>query len=209
MFELHTIIMFISASALLAVAPGPDNIFVLTQSMVHGRKAGFLITLGLCTGLIVHTLLVSLGVAVIFQKSLIAFNILKYCGACYLAWLAYKSFRAGATHIETEEASELPSGRLYRRGIIMNITNPKVALFFMAFLPQFASSSNGSMPLQMVFLGCLFIVVTLIVFGLVSQLAGYVGEFMTRSERAGRILNRVAGTVFLALALKLIFIEQA
>ncbi len=208
MFDLNTIIMFLTASALLGFAPGPDNIFVLTQSILYGRSAGFKITLGLCTGLIVHTAVVALGVAALFQTSVIAFNVLKYLGAAYLLFLAWKSFRATSGGITIEKDREVPSWRLYRRGIIMNVTNPKVSIFFLAFLPQFADPARGSMTLQLAFLGLMFIAVTIVVFGLISQLAGIIGAWLQKSGKFEKIMNMTAGTIFAALAVKLALTSQ-
>ncbi len=208
MFDLNTLFMFITASVLLAFAPGPDNIFVLAQSVLYGRSAGFRITLGLCTGLIVHTSVVALGVAALFQTSVIAFNTLKYLGAAYLLFLAWKSFRASSGGIELKKGEEIPSWRLYRRGIIMNVTNPKVSIFFLAFLPQFADPARGSLTLQLVLLGLFFIVVTLLVFGLISQLAGLIGSWLQKSGKFEKALNVTAGTVFAALAVKLALTKQ-
>jgi len=208
MINLNTLIMFLTASTLLAFSPGPDNIFVLTQSIVYGRAAGLKITLGLCTGLIVHTTIVSLGVSVIFQTSLIAFNALKYIGALYLLYLSWKAFKASSSKLDTDKKEKLTSWQLYRRGIIMNVTNPKVSIFFMAFLPQFTNPSNGSITLQLIILGLLFMLDTLVVFGIISQLSGIIGKWISKSEKGEKILNRVAGTVFVSLAIKLILTGQ-
>ncbi|GAB4350037.1 MAG: LysE family translocator [Gammaproteobacteria bacterium] len=197
-------LVFFAASLALAVAPGPDNIFVLTQSAVHGRAVGLVVTLGLCTGLVVHTLAVALGVAALFQASALAFNVLKLVGAGYLLYLAWLAFRASAAHADLGGAPALSLGRYYRRGIIMNVTNPKVSIFFLAFLPQFADPQRGSLTLQIVMLGALFIVATILVFGGVALLAGALGERFNRSVRAQRTMNWLAGTVFAALALKLV-----
>jgi threonine/homoserine/homoserine lactone efflux protein len=208
MISFSTLTTFFAASLLLGMAPGPDNIFVLTQSALRGRLAGILVTLGLCTGLIVHTLAVSLGVAAIFQASALAFNMLKFIGAAYLLYLAWQAFRASAGGIRMGQRSSLSGWQLYRRGIIMNITNPKVSIFFLAFLPQFADPARGALPLQMMLLGGLFIVATLLVFGSIALLAGVLGQRLSKSEKAERIMNRVAGTVFAALAVKLAMTQR-
>jgi threonine/homoserine/homoserine lactone efflux protein len=200
--------MYGSACLLLALAPGPDNIFVLTQSVIYGRKAGFLVTLGLCTGLVFHTLVVTLGISAIFQTSLIAFNVLKYIGVIYLLYLAYKAFRTTGNTMTNKQDKPLPSSHLYRRGIIMNITNPKVSIFFMAFLPQFTNISNGPISLQLILLGFIFMVSTLLVFGTISQVSGTIGQYIFKSDRVNKLLNRVTGTVFTALALKLAFTQK-
>jgi len=201
-------LLFVTASVALAFAPGPDNIFVLTQSALHGRKTGLLVTLGLCTGLLVHTAAVSLGVAAIFQTSLLAFSLLKLAGALYLLCLAAQAFRASKAALEADGSEALSWRGLYTRGIIMNITNPKVAIFFLAFLPQFTDPARGSITVQMLFLGGLFIVSTLIVFAAVAWFAGYIGEWLQRSAGAQVVMNRIAGMVFVVLALRLAVSER-
>lgn len=204
MIPLEVLLVFFSSSVLLALAPGPDNLFVLAQSAQHGRKAGLIVTTGLCTGILVHTALVSMGVAAIFQTSLTAFTLLKIAGAGYLLYLAWMSFKASGAAGDGGPVQQLSLGRLYRRGVIMNITNPKVSLFFMAFLPQFVDPVRGSVITQMMILGAAFIVATILIFGSVSLLAGSLGQWLASSERAVKILNRGAGTLFAVLAVKLV-----
>ena len=203
LIPIESLVTFFAASVLLALAPGPDNIFVLTQSALHGKLAGLLVTLGLCTGLIVHTTAVAFGVAVIFQASALAFTALKLCGAGYLLYLAWGAWRATATKINASTDVGLSLAKLYRRGIIMNVTNPKVSIFFLAFLPQFADPARGSLTLQMVLLGGVFILATILIFGAIALLAGTLGSWLTRSDKAQIIMNRVASLVFVGLALKL------
>ncbi|HOP62787.1 MAG TPA: LysE family translocator [Spirochaetota bacterium] len=206
--DINSLIMFLTASTLLAFAPGPDNIFVLSQSIAYGRSAGYKITLGLCTGLLVHTSVVAFGIAAIFQTSLMAFNILKYAGVVYLLYLAYLTFRHSGDKVEIQAGNNGRKINLYRRGIIMNVTNPKVSIFFMAFLPQFASPENGSITFQIIILGFLFIVVTVLVFGLISFLAGSIGGILAGSSKFEKWLNLFAGTVLASLAVKLALTER-
>lgn len=203
-----TLSVFFIASILLALTPGPDNLFVLAQAAQRGKTAGIAVTLGLCTGIVAHTTAVALGVAVIFQASTVAFSLLKYIGAAYLLYLAFLSFKAGAEQKKELNTQKLPFQKLYKRGIIMNITNPKVSIFFLAFLPQFTDPAYGSLFSQFLTLGGLFIISTLLVFGGISILAGEIGAIFRKSTRAERILNRLAGTVFVALALKLALTER-
>ncbi|MEN8199437.1 MAG: LysE family translocator [Thermodesulfobacteriota bacterium] len=204
MIAAESLIAFLLASVLLALVPGPDNIFVLTQSAIYGKKEGLLVTLGLCTGLIVHTSAVAFGVATLFQASATAFNTLKIIGALYLLYLAWQAFTASASQLGIDKSKRLAKGQLYRRGIIMNVTNPKVSLFFLAFLPQFTSPENGPVILQIFILGGLFILITLLVFGSIALLAGTLGEWLTQSAKAQIVLNRLAGSVFVGLAVKLV-----
>ncbi len=211
MLPLDTLLAFATASLLLALAPGPDNIFVLTQSALHGKGAGMMVTLGLCTGLIAHTLAVALGVAVLFQTSALAFTILKLVGAAYLVYLAWQAFRAGSLTIASkseEKQQAISLAKLYRRGIIMNITNPKVSIFFLAFLPQFTHAEHGAVAGQMVALGGVFMVVALIVFFIIAVLASKLGGWLNRSQRVQRTMNRMAAGVFLGLAIKLALTER-
>ena len=201
--SLETFLAFGAASLLLALAPGPDNIFVLTQSAMHGRTSGLIVTLGLCTGLLVHTTAVAFGVAVIFQASALAFTLLKLAGAAYLLYLAWQAFRAPASAVKAGPGGRLPFKNLYQRGIIMNVTNPKVSIFFLAFLPQFADPARGSLTLQLILLGGVFILATVVVFGGVAWMEGSLGQWLIRNEKAQILMNRVAGTVFVGLALKL------
>jgi len=208
MLSIETFSAFFLASTLLAIAPGPDNVFVLTQSALHGKLSGLVVVFGLCTGLLVHTAAVTFGVAVIFQASTLAFTLLKIIGAGYLVYLAWQIFRATPELIRMQSDQQKSLGTLYRRGIIMNVTNPKVSIFFLAFLPQFADPVRGSISLQMVALGGIFITATILVFGAIALIGGALGEWLNRSERAQRVMNWTAGTIFVGLALKLVTAER-
>lgn len=208
MLSIETFSAFFLASTLLAIAPGPDNVFVLTQSALHGKLSGLVVVFGLCTGLLVHTAAVTFGVAVIFQASTLAFTLLKIIGAGYLVYLAWQIFRATPEQIRMQSDQQKSLGTLYRRGIIMNVTNPKVSIFFLAFLPQFADPGRGPISLQMVALGGIFITATILVFGAMALIGGALGEWLNRSERAQRVMNWTAGTIFVGLALKLVTAER-
>lgn len=206
---LETLSAFFATSVVLGLTPGPDNLFVLTQSALHGRLAGWLVTLGLCSGLLMHTTAVSLGVAAIFQASALAFTILKLIGAAYLLYLAWQAFRANPSAIRGNARSREHGWRLYRRGVFMNVTNPKVSIFFLAFLPQFADPARGALTPQLLGLGGVFIIATVLVFGGIALAAGALGEWLYSSARAQRAMNRVAGTIFAGLAIQLAMTEQS
>lgn len=203
MLTLQTAIAFFGVSLLLGITPGPDNIFVLVQSATQGKRAGMLVVLGLCTGLVVHTAAVALGLAAVFAASETAFVVLKMLGAAYLAYLAWGAFRAPATAADDPAATPLQPLQLYRRGIVMNLTNPKVVFFFLAFLPQFVDAGRGAVALQLAQLGFIFILATLVTFGAVSYFAASIGQRLRNSARAQQWMNRAAGAVFAALALRL------
>ncbi|MCB1648305.1 MAG: LysE family translocator [Pseudomonadales bacterium] len=195
---------FLLTSVLLCLAPGPDNLFVLTQSAMYGFRSGLLVTLGLCTGLIVHTSAVALGIAVIFQESTQAFFLLKTIGAMYLVYLAWQALRAPVVSIDERRGSTLSRAALYRRGIFMNVTNPKVSVFFLAFLPQFADPAQGDLVLQFFVLGAIFIAATLGVFGSIAFAAGALGSWLGRSPRAQKFLNQASALVLIGLAARLL-----
>lgn len=211
MLSPEVLLTFFATSLLLAIAPGPDNIFVLTHSALYGVRVGLVITLGLATGLCVHTTAVALGVAALFQTSPVAFGLLKWAGAAYLLYLAWLSFRAGAllTHATDGGKAAFPGyGSLYRRGIVMNVTNPKVTLFFLAFLPQFCDPQSGGVAGQVLTLGALFILATILVFFSVAALGGRLALWFNRSQRGQVLMHRPAGLVFAGLAAALILTDS-
>ena len=208
MFEVlstETIIAFVTASVILSLVPGPDNLFVMSHSALKGWRIGFYTTLGLCTGLIGHTVLVAIGVSVIFQTSAIAFNGLKVVGACYLLYLAWlsvqnKELNLGGTDKNSTNRS------YYLTGVIMNLTNPKVALFFLVFLPQFVNTSNDNVTIQIFLLGLLFILSAICVFTSIAYLSSFLENFLKKSKTVNKNLNILAAIVYFALAINLFFV---
>ena len=200
----ESLIAFLLASGLISFAPGPDNLFVLTQSALYGKRSGIIVTLGLCTGLVVHTCAVALGIAALFQTSPLAFNILKYAGAAYLLYLAWQAYKAKPSPVSHQKQAALSVKALYLRGIIMNVTNPKVSIFFLAFLPQFVHPGQGNLAFQFIALGATFIVVAFLVFSLIATMAGYLAHKLSQSPKSQLYLNRIAGVVFVGLAAKLV-----
>jgi threonine/homoserine/homoserine lactone efflux protein len=203
MLTFQTLATFFAASVLLGLSPGPDNVFVLLHSAVHGRKAGILVVLGLCSGLLFHTAAVALGLAAVFATSALAFTALKLVGAAYLVWLAWGAWNAPVGIQDLSDAPPMTALQTYGRGVLMNITNPKVAIFFMAFLPQFANPAQGDMTWQLCSLGAVFILAALLTFSTIAWFAASFGQVFKRSLRAQRLLNRVASVVFVGLALRL------
>ena len=203
MLPLDTSLAVFGVSVLLGLSPGPDNVFVLMQSATHGRRAGLLVTLGLCLGLVGHTTAVALGLAAVLAASPTAFTVLKLCGAAYLLYLAWGAFRAPVGPVAAQDVPALRPWRMVGRGLVMNLSNPKVGIFFLAFLPQFVQPQAGPVAMQVAWLGGLFMLATLLVFGGFAWFAGLVGGMLRRSGRAQRVLNWLAGTVFVALALRL------
>ena len=203
----ETILIYITTSIILAITPGPDNIFVMIQTLQHGIRSGLAIVLGLCTGLIFHTLLVALGLAALLIAHHSLLLLVKSLGVMYLLYLAYKSWMASTNDLTYTKFKKMQMNELYLRGIIMNLTNPKVTLFFLAFLPQFVSASSSTITQEIIFLGFLFILVTLFVFGGVAFLAGTVGNRFKENLKYQRILNKISSLIFVTIALYLIVEE--
>ena len=203
--SLETIVAFVLASVVLSLVPGPDNIFVMTNSALKGWKAGFYITLGLCTGLIGHTILVAIGVSVIVQTSVLAFNGLKIVGACYLVYLGWLSLKSKELTIDSNDAESI-NRSYYITGIVMNLTNPKVALFFLVFLPQFINPINGGVTIQIFILGFLFILSALFVFSSIAFLGSFLEDYLKKSSAINKNINKLAALVYFALAINLFFL---
>ena len=206
MLSQQVVFSFFGLSVLLALAPGPDNLFVLTLSALRGPRAGLWVVLGLCSGLVVHTAAVALGVAALFAASPLAFTALKFVGAAYLFYLAWGAWNTPALSgngTALDSTPGLTPVQAWRRGLEMNLTNPKVVLFFLAFLPQFCSPAQGHLALQTLALGGLFIVAAGITFSSLALLAGSLGRKLQTSPRLHSWLQRGAGTVLAGLALKL------
>ena len=207
---LDTSLSFLGIALLLAYTPGPDNLFVLVQAITRGRTAGMFVVLGLCTGLVVHTAAVALGLAAVFAASATAFTLLKFTGAAYLLYLAWQAVRAPASvGLPTDAPTQRPARRhMYLRGILMNLTNPKVVFFFLALLPQFVRPEAGPVALQLCWFGFLFIVATLFAFGSITWFAAPIGWRFRSSARAQRLLNVGAALVFVGLAARLALAER-
>lgn len=203
-YGLSTFLYFLVASVLLTIAPGPDIMYLLAKSLADGARSGIALAFGLCTGLIFHTTLVIIGVAAVIQQSPTAFAVLKYAGAAYLLYLAWGAFHAqGDLKLNTVNKSA-SYFKLYRRGVIMNVLNPKVLLFFLAFLPQFVNLNSDSVSLQIAFLGFIFGLQTLIVFSLVAVCAGKVRDYILNIKNFNKIMGYVQGIVLIGISLALI-----
>ena len=204
--SLETVIAFVLSSVILSLVPGPDNIYVMTNSALKGWRVGFYTTLGLCTGLIGHTFLVAIGVSVIFQTSALAFNGLKIVGACYLIYLGWLSLQSKELNI-SGTGKDNSNRSYYITGVIMNLTNPKVALFFLVFLPQFVNISNDSVTIQVVLLGLLFILSALCVFSSIAFLGSFLEGYLKKSSSVNKNINKLAALVYFALAINLFFVS--
>ncbi len=207
--ELSTFAYFLTASILLTLAPGPDILYLLTKSLSEGAKSGITLAAGLVSGIIFHTFLVMVGVAAFIQNSPVAFTVLKLFGAAYLIFIAFKSFqaaRAGKKISMQRSDAKISFVKLYRRGVLMNVLNPKVLLFFLAFLPQFVNFSASSPSLQIILLGVTFAVQAFLIFSAIAIYAGRVRNLILRKKNLGQLFNYVEGIVLAIIALTLLIL---
>ena len=203
---LETLISFVLATTILAISPGPDNIFVLTQSLVNGAKAGLATVFGLMLGCLFHTTLVAFGVSEIIKQNENLFFLIKLFGASYLLYLSYKVYTKESQIIfSTKNIIKRSSLELFWKGFLMNVLNPKVTIFFFAFFPQFLFSNDLSEIFQFYVLGILFIIVSFIVFGLIAFLGGTISNYLATNKNIGlylkwsQIIDFVSISIFIIL----------
>ncbi|WP_434084046.1 LysE family translocator [Halalkalibacter oceani] len=188
--------------------PGPDNLFVLAQSIAKGKQAGIATALGLCTGLLGHIAAAVIGLSALIYQSALAFTIVKYAGVAYLLFLAYKAFRAKESGFGPLKADSLDYRALYQKGVIMNLLNPKVSLFFLAFLPQFIQYEAGAVAGQMLVYGVIFLLQALVLFSLISVFAGKIGTFLRKSPGLARKIHLIEGSLFAFIGLRIAFSDH-
>ena len=196
------LLLFLSASVLLTISPGPDIIYVLVQGMTNGKKAGIMTALGLVTGIIIHTSLVALGISAIIQESERLFLIIRILGAAYLFFLAWQVFSSEAKiEFDRSGTSLKSSGGLFKTGFLMNVLNPKVAIFFLAFFPGFLWNPEENTVFQFFLLGFLFMLQAFLIFSAVAILAGKISGFLSQHPNSGVVFKWLQIIVFLGIGI--------
>lgn len=207
------LIEFIVASSLLTLMPGPDILFVMAQSVVQGRKAGFAVALGLCSGLFVHTALAALGISLIIASSPILFAVIRYAGIAYLIYMGIVSLKsrndksvsvAGSTALLQDEPPGT-FGKLYRTGITMNLLNPKIILFFLAFFPQFLGNASSAPRIDILILGTTFAAVAITIFSIVALIADWISTRFGARQIPPRTLAYIKAGVYWTIAVLFLF----
>lgn len=197
---------FLAAAVAITLSPGPDNLMVLSLGMARGRQQGMVFGLGCALGCLSHTLLAALGVSALLAASPAAFSTLKVAGGLYLIWLGWQAWQSRGSVLDGGSAPSAQQGlrQLFAKGLLANAINPKVVLFFLAFLPQFVVGSRGGVAWQTAQLGLLFTAQAAVVFGLLGYFAGHAGSWLNTSRRRSMLLDRLAGSIFALLGLKLL-----
>ena len=201
MLNPSTLTIFIAAALALLITPGPAVMYIIARSVDQGRLAGIVSVLGINTGALFHIAAASLGVSALLMSSALAFSIVQYLGAAYLIYLGGRTLLTPHTAVAAEVPPPQPLGQIYRQGMVVNLLNPKTALFFFAFLPQFADPTRSSMTLQIFLLGCIFVGLALLSDGAYALLAGTMGGYLRRNGRFQRTQRTLSGSIYIVLGL--------
>ncbi|MCZ8523874.1 MULTISPECIES: LysE family translocator [Paenibacillus] len=202
------LISFTAVAVLLTLAPGPDLLFVIAQSLANGRRAGIATGLGLSTGVVAHTFAAALGLSALLYNSVVLFQLVKIAGAAYLLYLAWMAWREGTQASGLARPPVQPAWALFRRGILMNVLNPKVSLFFLALLPQFVTPGGGQPAMQMLVLGALFLVQAMVIFTLVALCSGWLARKLTGGSGMPPWIHKAKAILYAALGLRLVFSQR-
>ncbi|HEY4386217.1 MAG TPA: LysE family translocator [Ktedonobacteraceae bacterium] len=200
--------LFLLASWALNIAPGPDMLYVIARSAGQGRRAGLVSALGIAVGSLIQTCIVALGLASILAAVPLAYDIVKFVGAGYLIYLGIRVLLSRQHSLIAPPVERTSLWRIFAQGVITNVLNPKVALFFLAFLPQFTSPAYGSVPLQILILGTIFNVSGTIVNIILSVFSSFLGTWLKSHARASKILNWLTGGIFIGLGVRLAFLQR-
>lgn len=195
--------LYIISVIILTLLPGPDIIFLIMQGLTKGRKEAVFTALGLSSGCLFHTTLAALGVSIIFQKSIFAFNSLKFLGVLYLVYIAIKSYKTAENFSVPTDKIAAKSGFL--KGITMNVLNPKVILFYLAFLPQFVPSNTDNVSLYMMFLGLIFAGIAMVILSVVAIVSAKLNTIFLSNKKLTVIINKLGACIIFGLALTLAF----
>lgn len=201
---IETLFSFSIATFALALSPGPDNIYVLTQSLANGAKSGIATTAGLISGCIVHTTLLAFGISAIITASQEIFYAIKVLGACYLLFLAYKVYRSDTDISLAADAPKKSYFQLFKIGVVMNLVNPKVMIFFLAFFPGFLWNKEGNVIAQFYILGMVFMLVSFLTFSGIALLAGRISESVLKGKGMTSFLKWLQIVVFVGIAVYII-----
>ena len=207
--NVEILISFVLATSLLAISPGPDNIYVLMQGIVNGKKYGLATVAGLISGCIVHTTLVAFGVSAIIKSNDYLFLGLKVIGALYLLYLAYNVYKSSSDIvINADNVPKKGLMQLFKQGFIMNVLNPKVSIFFLAFFPGFLFSETLSTVVQFYILGILFMLTSLIIFSLIAILSSSISVYIREHKNSGVVLKWLQIVVFVGIAIFIFLSEK-
>jgi threonine/homoserine/homoserine lactone efflux protein len=202
MVDQHTLMLYVPAMLAITLAPGADTLFVVASALRYGPRGGVLATGGIISGGSIHIGFATVGLSALLLRSALAFSMLKYIGAAYLLYIGIKTLRSSTGGVSADEPHEGSAGMIFRRGFVTNVLNPKVALFVVAFFPQFVSPSHGPLWSQMLELGALWYATGLVWLSFVGIAVGYAGHAVEPSQKARAVFKYVTGSIFVALGVR-------
>ena len=206
--EWSNVALFFTASWMLIITPGPDMIYVITRGISQGRKAGMISAVGVTLGILVHTIFAAFGLAIILRTSALAFLAVKFAGAGYLIFLGVKTLKDSSDFELSRDKPKDGFRKIFVQGILSNVLNPKIALFFLAFLPQFVNPGHGSASIQMVYLGLTFALFGIVFLVLLGYFSGGIGLWLSNKQTFTEKIRWFTGSILIALGLRLAFMER-
>jgi len=209
MFGIENYFGFLIAGIVLNLTPGADTMYILTRSIAQGKKAGYYSVYGIVTGGLIHTIFASFGLSIILAKSALAFTIVKYCGVAYLIYLGIRMLMDKSNSFESNKTIEkLDLIKIYKQGVLTNVLNPKVALFFLAFLPQFINPDFAQGAIPFLILGLTFMITGTIWCLFLAYSSSLITGAMRKNNKIGKIMQKLSGLIFIGLGLKLLTNKQ-
>lgn len=206
MFGIENYIEFLLAGIILNLTPGSDTMYILTRSIAQGKKAGYYSVYGIVTGGLIHTLFVSLGLSIVLAKSALAFSIVKYVGVAYLVYLGIKMLidKSSIFESDTSKIEKLDLIKIYRQGAMTNLLNPKVALFFLAFLPQFVNPDYAQGAIPFLLLGLTFMTTGTIWCLFLAYSSSLITKTLRNNDKISKVMQKLSGLIYIGLGLKLL-----
>lgn len=195
---------FVVSVVVICLTPGPDMVYILAHAVSQGPAAGAVAALGMSIGMLAHTVAVTLGLATVLEAEPLLFDVIRYAGAAYLVYIGIRAWLDSGQSKGLDDRPPVPLRTVLWRAVVTNLLNPKIILFYLAFLPQFVDPGRGGLSQQLLLLGLLFVLLGLLIDGVIGLLAGRASQWLLRGRQVDRLLNRIAGTVFVLLAARLV-----
>ena len=205
MFDTASLVIFVSATLALLIVPGPSVLYIVTRSLEQGRAAGIVSVLGIGLAALVHVTFAALGLSALLMQSALAFSVVKYLGAAYLIYLGVRTLTTKASPTQAEAIKTMTYSRIFSQGFLVNLLNPKTALFFLAFLPQFVDPARASVTLQIVTLGMIFVVLAIVSDSVYAVIAGTARQLLSGNLLVARFQKYLAGTIYILLGVTTAF----
>lgn len=205
MIDSTSLTIFITAALILLLTPGPAVLFIVARSLEQGRLAGVVSALGVGAAALIHVLVAALGLSALLMQSAVAFGVVKYLGAAYLVYLGIRTLRSKSDTSQIQTVGKSPLSRIFVQGFIVNLLNPKTALFFFAFLPQFVDPARGAVTPQVIFLGMTFVVMAITSDSMYALVAGSARQVIVGNQRLGKVQKNFAGVVYIGLGITTAF----